>query len=265
MPALTPGKGMHISRVAKARRGFICSNLPIETAVTIEFGALDNPTFLKSEGDVFFADFFTQKESRDRHSAAASSNHTVDLIVQVDFVLRTQPVSRQTDRKFDLVMANHVIEHLPDPIGWLEEVRSIVDAGSFLFLSVPDRRYTFDYFKGCSDAVDWIEWSEAGADKANKYQVLRHLYYHADHDGARAWRGEFPEDHLHRIGLRDAIRRAEILSREYSDVHCSVFTCDSFKRLFADLASAGLVDWTIQAIADVASGDNEFRVILKAL
>ena len=82
------------------------------------------------------------------------------------------------------------------------------------------------------------------------------------------------EERLHRLDSArevnavlegDAIRRAEILSREYSDVHCSVFTCDSFKRLFADLASAGLVDWTIQAIADVASGDNEFRVILKAL
>ena len=53
---------------------------------TLEIGALDCPTFQKSEGDVYFADYFSRAESVSRHAGAKT--HQSSLIVDVDFILR---------------------------------------------------------------------------------------------------------------------------------------------------------------------------------
>lgn len=61
-----------------------------------------------------------------------------------------------------------------------------------------------------------------------------------------------------------AIATAEALSAEYTDLHCSVFTFDSFRALMADLDKTGLVPWRIIRLADVQPGENVFRVLLEA-
>lgn len=264
MPRLTDGKGMHIARIAKARRAFICRHLPLRSAKVLEFGALDNPTFVKSEGDVYFADFFTQEESRDRHGGAKTSGHTVELIVPVDFVLRDRTIESIGVEEYDLVIANHVLEHLPNPIRWLREVRRICGRDAYLHLSLPDKRFTFDRHKPETDAVDWLRAFDEDVERPTKYQILRHLYYHTDLDAPRAWRGEVPTDHLHRIVMKDAIERAAALASDYTDVHCSVFTASRFRAILQDLSSTDLVPWSEHAFADVAEGDNEFRIILRA-
>ncbi len=49
-----------------------------------------------------------------------------------------------TDGSMDFVVASHLIEHLPNPLGLLEGVERVLRPGGNLVLLVPDRRRTFD-------------------------------------------------------------------------------------------------------------------------
>jgi hypothetical protein len=183
----------------------------------------------------------------------------------VDFVLRNSTLQDTVTERPDLVIANHVIEHVPDIIRWLQDIRAIIASRGYLFLSVPDRRFTFDYFKPHTDAVDLIRAYDEKLVKPSKYQILRHLYYHAEVNHRDAWDGRYPPDHLHRLSFSEAIGKAQGLSEHYTDVHCYIFTNETFKRILDDLAESGLVPWSTSAVSDVNRNENEFRVLLQAI
>jgi hypothetical protein len=262
MNLINEGKGLSVSLIAKSRRQFLTRHIPASHTNNIrilEIGALDNPTFLKDEGDVYYADYFSQDESRSRHS---KGSRTASRIVPVDFVLRNSTLTESISICPDLVIANHVIEHLPNPICWFRDISSIADKGSYLFLSIPDMRFTFDYFKPITDAVDWLSFYEQCSNKPTFYQILRHLIYHAKVDAADIWAGKLPNDHLHRINFSEATDKAKELSLNYTDVHCSFFTPNKFEEIINHLFEAKYISWKILAIEDVEFNSNEFRVLL---
>jgi SAM-dependent methyltransferase len=48
------------------------------------------------------------------------------------------------DESLDFVIANHLLEHVEDPIGALHNFLRVVRAGGIVFLTLPDARHTFD-------------------------------------------------------------------------------------------------------------------------
>ena len=73
-------------------------------------------------------------------------NVDVRNLVNVDFVLEQGPLREiaANEAPFDYAIASHVFEHLPDPIGWLTELHSLLSPGGVIALAIPDKRYTFD-------------------------------------------------------------------------------------------------------------------------
>ena len=47
-------------------------------------------------------------------------------------------------RSVDFVIASHVLEHLAEPLGLLEEIDRVLEPGGLLLILLPDRRRTFD-------------------------------------------------------------------------------------------------------------------------
>jgi predicted SAM-dependent methyltransferase len=47
----------------------------------------------------------------------------------------------------DFVIANHVLEHVEDPIGALENFARTTRRGGIIFLTLPDARHSFDYLR----------------------------------------------------------------------------------------------------------------------
>ena len=140
--------------VAASRRRTIRRMMGNQPDVTIlELGPLDNPTYLPAEGGVFYFDVATKSELQQRHP-----QRHVERMVEVDYVLRADMTILDTiqDRRFDLIVGNHVVEHAPDLIGWLNQMDQLTVANGGLFLSVPDRRYTFDYYRFPSDAIEAV-------------------------------------------------------------------------------------------------------------
>lgn len=55
-----------------------------------------------------------------------------------------QSIPAITGRRFDFVVMNHVLEHVPNPIQVISNVWQGIVEGGHLVLSVPDKRFTYD-------------------------------------------------------------------------------------------------------------------------
>lgn len=245
---------------SKARRRFLAARLNRDIASSLEIGALNVPTLLPDECDSNFLDWFSTEELRARHE----DNAVVppDSIVPIDFVVSDTEFAKVVDRKFDLIIANHVIEHIPDLISWFDQLAQLAEADGRLFLSVPDRRYTFDYFRPEDDAVDIVRAHLDGLQRPSKFQIAKHLYYFTNLRHTDVWEGSVPETFTPRMSFSEALERSESLAKTYADVHCWVFTRTTFERIVDALYSANLIRWKIAAIEDVQVGENEFRVLM---
>lgn len=100
----------------------------------LEIGALRTPTTLPHASDVLYSDILTA-EQLDR--LYPGSKHP-------DIISDSERFPDVPDNSFDFVVANHVLEHVSNPIGALEEWHRILRPGGLLLMALPDKRFTFD-------------------------------------------------------------------------------------------------------------------------
>src|SRR5437868_3008097 len=86
--------------------------------------------------------------------------------------IRGRALLEAVGRPVDYVVASHVIEHVPDLIGWLAEVREALEPGGELRLAVPDRRYTLDYRRSVSRLADVVHAWFMRARRPLPHQIL---------------------------------------------------------------------------------------------
>jgi SAM-dependent methyltransferase len=79
----------------------------------------------------------------------------------------------------DFVVASHIIEHVPNPIGLLEAIHRVLRPGAVLILLVPDRRRTFDRGRPpttLDHVVTDYEHSRTVIDDAHVAESVAHLH-----------------------------------------------------------------------------------------
>ena len=101
----------------------------------LEIGALGNPMPLPHAREVVYSDVLLPEQV----DAMYPGSRHPDIISDSE---RFDGVASGT---FDFVVANHVLEHVTDPIGALLEWHRLLKPGGVLLISLPDKRYTFDY------------------------------------------------------------------------------------------------------------------------
>jgi hypothetical protein len=246
----------------QVRRRFLGQHFDLAGARLLEIGAMDSPTLPEFEPPVRYLDWFSRDELIELHGD--NERRRPERIVEVDYTVKRVDFSSAVSDRFELAIANHVIEHVPDAIRWLQEIDKLTTDDGALFLSVPDRRYTFDYLRPESTLPDLLRAHDLRLEVADYYQVLSSVLYHRPVRAADAWSGRLREKlGQARFSVPEAMRRAREMSSDYSGVHCHVFTRASFERLFDELAESGLISWRISAVDDVARDSNEFHVLLR--
>jgi len=239
-----------------SRQAFVGSLLDTSDLAILEIGALNTPTFGSQDYNVKFADWFSQDE-------LIANYPNKENIIPVDFVIKEKNFGKNFDTRFDLIIANHVIEHIPDMISWLAELSNISNSNGRLFLSIPDRRYTFDRDRQETTLSEFLDFYIRRLEMPDFRQVFEHLYYHNKVDAKEVWDGNNPPLLPRRFEAKSSMKKALAMSKTYHSVHCNVFTKYSFEIAIDGINESGLGFWSIEKIQEPAKYSNEFHVLLK--
>jgi predicted SAM-dependent methyltransferase len=111
----------------------------------IEIGALTLPLRVPAGVRVRYIDRMSRAALL-RHDGPRLIDSGLDpaSIPDIDVVDRAETLASFADQSLDFVIANHVLEHVEDPIGALENLLRVIRPGGVLFLTLPDARHTFD-------------------------------------------------------------------------------------------------------------------------
>ena len=105
----------------------------------IEIGALQKPTKLNSAIQVRYIDRMSLEKLLEHYPEMAQ------IPVQApDIVDDGQLLQHIAEDSQDFAIANHFLEHCPDPIRSIHNMLRVVKQGGILYLAVPDKRHTFD-------------------------------------------------------------------------------------------------------------------------
>lgn len=114
----------------------------IATALTgegIEIGALHFPLPVPEGVTVKYVDMSTREENICRYP-----NLDANAIVETHYVCNGETLEVISDESQDFVIANHMLEHCINPLGTLATFLRVLRPGGLLFLTLPDKRFTFD-------------------------------------------------------------------------------------------------------------------------
>ncbi len=232
-----------------------------------ELGPLMSPVLRKDQARVLYIDHADTAALRAKYRDHPGVDGS--RIVGVDVVWTGEKLRDLLGAAapLDFLIASHVIEHVPDLIFWLRELRSVLRPGGEVRLLVPDRRFTFDRLRRETRLSDVLAAHLLDARRPLPAQMIDALLYAVRVDAAAAWRGEIDAAALPRVhGLEAtlALARSAVASGEYHDVHCWVFTPRSFAALFGEMAQAGLLDFACSRLHDTEPGEFDFVVALRA-
>lgn len=245
------------------RRTKLLAGIDVSHATGVEIGALCRPFVTRQDGRVYYVDHASTSTLRDKFQNDPDVD--VNALVDVDVVWGDEPLDHAIPERVDYVIASHVVEHVPDLISWLEELASILRTGGEIRLIIPDRRFTFDYLRDETQLSDVVYARMMNARVPLPHIVLDYVMNAVKLDGAAAWRGEISAGNLeHHHTLQHAINCAvQAQNGVYHDVHCWVFTPQSFSMLMIEMARSELAVFECTRFFDTAPMTIEFFVGLR--
>ena len=230
----------------------------------LEIGPLASPVVPRKMGEVYYVDHLPTDEL----IAKFTGDPDVDekLIVSIDFVWGSNTLAEAvgSSAPFDYVVASHVLEHVPDLIGWLNEVSAVLRPGGRLSLAMPDRRYTFDIRRRETDVSEIVEASLLHLRRPAVRATFDHFYRYVQVDPGAVWAG-LPGHDNPPPDAETAIAFAtkSATTGAYLDTHCWVFSDATFVQLMATLMQMDLVTLFFVAFRPTQPGDFEFFVTLE--
>jgi SAM-dependent methyltransferase len=181
------------------------------TGSGIEIGALQNPLPLRPDADVRYVDRLTLAEARARFPELGSA-----ALVTPDIISDATSLEGIPDRSVDFVVANHVLEHLRDPLQGLGEWMRVLRPGGHAYIAAPDHTNPLDRHR----SVTSLEHIVADfKDRANRKELDREHY----REWAESTRRNLSGDEL-------SAYAADLADQGY-DIHFHTFSDETFAGL----------------------------------
>jgi SAM-dependent methyltransferase len=258
--------GIHLDKLQQ-----ILGGLDLTREAGLEFGPLSRPIVQRPGSRVLYVDHLDTASLRQKYANDRALNVAdfvpVD-IVWADGALRhaVQAAFPGPDRWFGYIVASHVIEHIPDLIWWLSELRSVLSSGGTLRLVIPDRRFTMDFARRETSIADVLAAYLQGARKPGLREILDFYMRYQRVDIAAAWHGTQAMRTMYPLEQATiAIQKAQSAETgAYHDVHCTVYTPRSFLTLMVDLARLGMIWFAFERIYPTIENRLDFVVHMAA-
>lgn len=172
-------------------------------------------------------------------------------VVEADILDDAERLATIPNESQDFVLANHVIEHMANPIGALEHWLRVLRPGGRLFLAAPDRDFTFDKDRDLTPFDHILDDYRAPS--------LERDYLHF-------------EDFAQKVSCRVFNVRPESESQQFArelwdmkySIHYHVWVYQTFLQ-FLEGAQRILQDVRFQVVSSMETRDDEFIVVLERL
>lgn len=230
----------------------------------LEFGALNNPIVRPGQGDIRFVDYTSTKALKE-HPHAPTINR--DAIVNVDYIWSGAGSLADvigSGELFDYAIASHVIEHVPDVVGWFKGIAEVLKPGAFFNLAIPDKRYTFDVRRKLTTLGELVEAHLLRFSHPSVRQMFDHCYDAVAIDPGAIWTQNIDVKALPRLCGDVALQLAydsacEIVNtNRYFDSHCLIVTPISFLSLIEGLSRLKLFPLILRNFHPTQMGEFEF-------
>ena len=231
----------------------------------LELGPLYSPIVSKDEAKITYVDHMSAEDLKIKYKGHPFS---LDAILPVDYVLKNNSLKDTLKgKKFDYVIASHVIEHVPDIVNWLADIGSVLKNNAILSLVIPDKRFTFDILRNESRPADVIGAYLDKQTKASSVVIYDSIDgYRGDIDPSEVWQNPYADySKKQKNSLKVTYNKCleNLNPSNYVDSHCFVFTPYSFFNIVRTLIKLDLFDYKVAYFKDTPENQLEFYVSLR--
>jgi SAM-dependent methyltransferase len=219
----------------------------------VEVGALAFPLRLSKKASATYIDIATREESIRKFPELDPND-----IVQVDFISDGFTLTGVPSDQFDFLIANHVLEHSPNPIGALVQWCRVIKPGGILYFTVPHVDKCFDRGRHVTTFQHMFEDFQAEANgqlatlrERNKVHYREWLTFS---ESAILKRPAITGVHLE--------KRIKQMAESDEEIHFHTFTLASVHDLLSNVRCEVLPELQTLEVHAVA---NEIIVILKII
>ena len=228
----------------------------------IEYGPLHAALIEKSQYDVLYADFADRDFLRSHYAHDKSVN--IERIPHIDIVTEGKDISIFVDdNSMDYVVASHVMEHIPDILGWLESNLRVLKPGGRIAVAFPDKRYCFDLKRKSSSISKVIAAHLERRSRPNFESICDHFWNVATVGAVDCWEGKSTPENSDYIYPRDNIIEfltEKLESSAYTDVHCWIFSDEEFLETMKAAMPYSKIDYKIVSFYPTQRYTLEFYV-----
>ncbi len=147
----------------------------------VEIGAFSQPNDLPPDREIAFYDRYPAETLRQVYDPACGRP-----LMEPDYVGQAETLDGLPDAAFDFVIANHVIEHLQDPILFLKSISRKLAPGGRAMIAAPDKRYCMDAPRSLTPFEHLVDDHELGTAPRQRAHFLRYFVEVGGQDDAVA-------------------------------------------------------------------------------
>ena len=145
----------------------------------------------------------------------------------------------------DYVVTSHVLEHVANPVAAMLEWHRVLKHRGFIYMVVPDHRYTFDHKRNLTTVEHmWKDYSE-GVNQRDSTHVMDYL----DNVDWHKFHFDLPEEEMEaeRKTMRDQYL-FDVEAKKEFNLHFHVFQESNLTALIESIAEKKQLSWQIKEI-----------------
>lgn len=227
----------------------------------LEIGPLQTPLFRKNQANIYYADIRDTDSIKERFKGDDKVNN--NEVIPIDFVIKESYKKTLGDIKFDYIISNNVLEHIPNPISFLLDLSEVLNEKGKVGFLIPDKNYSIDFYRENSSFVDLFDMYYKGEHRNTPRQALDFYLNHVNENNPRKfWANEkisYPNpDFIEVFNYYNKFNENDIF-----DEHYWAFTDVSFLRIIENLIKFKLIPFKVHKFFPTAYNDNVFGIILE--